>query len=370
MGEALADLLQQRVADAVSLAVIDRLEVVEIDEQEAHAPARAATALQRMRQAIHEEPAVGKSRERIVIGVPFQLRACRGQFGNVFGDSKDEFRNAVFVQQGNNGSAQLARRAIPGDEGDDGLGSQQLARHTGANGIHGAIEVGRNSFAHCLVDDVVPGVTRDALGSLVPDYDTAIVQGADAFRRDEQGKEIDERLQKDPVPLICEFLALACGNVLRDDRDSIMRGDHLLTDPARVDFGEVELVLLVQADARIRDIHVSVEQPAAALDRDDFTQSLPYGGLLREAEGGCAAGIHVVEDKVSDLPRIVALAVQQEARVETRFPQVVVDRGGDDAFARLGRRSRTHGPSGGRQKGSAWREQTICLGLHDTIAFA
>ena len=98
-GEPAADLLQQRVADAVTQAVVHRLEVVEIDEQEGETLRRTGAAFQRMRQAIHEETAIGKSRQRVVIGMLFQLLSRRRELGDVFGDAQDEFRRAVSIPQ-------------------------------------------------------------------------------------------------------------------------------------------------------------------------------------------------------------------------------------------------------------------------------
>ncbi len=79
-------------------------------------------------------------------------------------------------------------------------------------------------------------------------------------------------------------------------------------------------------DARLRDLHVSVVQAAATSNGDDFAKASAQGGFLCETEGGCAARVHVGKDEIGDMSRTVALAAQQKARIETRFPQVPVHR--------------------------------------------
>ena len=73
--------------------------------------------------------------------------------------------------------------------------------------------------------------------------------GRQAPHGDQHRKRVDQRLQERAVLPVCDFFQLAGGNVPRDDRDSIGRGDDLLADPARVDFREVELAFFVEAVA-------------------------------------------------------------------------------------------------------------------------
>ncbi|MDQ4024500.1 MAG: hypothetical protein M3217_03260, partial [Actinomycetota bacterium] len=61
----LGDAQQHFVAHLVSEAVVDRFEVVEVDEQDRESFAAARLAGQRLAEAIEEQPAVGQARKRI-----------------------------------------------------------------------------------------------------------------------------------------------------------------------------------------------------------------------------------------------------------------------------------------------------------------
>ncbi len=65
-GEALGHLLDQIVAGSVPEGVVDRLEVVEVDEEHAHRLAHPAGAHQFLLDPVLEEPAVGQSGEGVV----------------------------------------------------------------------------------------------------------------------------------------------------------------------------------------------------------------------------------------------------------------------------------------------------------------
>ena len=57
---------QQLVADLVAEAVVDELEAVEVEEQDARQPAAAAQARERLLEAVEEQHAVGQPGERVV----------------------------------------------------------------------------------------------------------------------------------------------------------------------------------------------------------------------------------------------------------------------------------------------------------------
>ena len=103
---------------------------------------------------------LGRPGQRIVIRVAFQPLACRAQFGDVFGDSQDEFRNAVVIQQRNNDGTQLPRRAIPCDEREGGLDGRRVVGRWSPNGIHGGIKVQAARLRQRRVDDVVLGSSQ------------------------------------------------------------------------------------------------------------------------------------------------------------------------------------------------------------------
>ena len=62
----LADLAEHLVSDGVAEAVVDRLEVVEVDEHDAHRRALLRAPRQRVRDAIGEECAVREPGDRVV----------------------------------------------------------------------------------------------------------------------------------------------------------------------------------------------------------------------------------------------------------------------------------------------------------------
>ena len=68
-----ADLLEHPVARGVPEAVVDRLEVVEVHEQDDHAPVLPASPLQGVRDAVGEQGAVREAGERVVEGLARQL---------------------------------------------------------------------------------------------------------------------------------------------------------------------------------------------------------------------------------------------------------------------------------------------------------
>ena len=73
LGEPVGDGDEDRVALAAAEGVVDRLEVIDVDQHHRDLPAHAAGTLERDRQAILEQRAVGKTRQRIVHGLVAQL---------------------------------------------------------------------------------------------------------------------------------------------------------------------------------------------------------------------------------------------------------------------------------------------------------
>ncbi len=68
-GQALGDAHQQPVAQAVAEAVVDHLEVVEVEEQHRHPPVVALWPGQRPVEAVEQQGAVGQAGERVVGGL-------------------------------------------------------------------------------------------------------------------------------------------------------------------------------------------------------------------------------------------------------------------------------------------------------------
>ena len=64
---------EQAVAGGVAEAVVDGLEVVEVDEQHRQRPAEAAACAQRVLDAVEEQGAVGEAGQRVVERLVAQL---------------------------------------------------------------------------------------------------------------------------------------------------------------------------------------------------------------------------------------------------------------------------------------------------------
>ena len=66
--QALAHLFEQQVALFVAQAVVDQLEVVQVNEHQRPVQPRASATLQRVFQPVEQQAAVGQARERVVVG--------------------------------------------------------------------------------------------------------------------------------------------------------------------------------------------------------------------------------------------------------------------------------------------------------------
>ena len=69
----MCDLLQQLVTDLVAEGVVERLEVVQVDQQQGTFPAGARTGDHGLLQPVHKQPAVGQEGERVVKGEIIEL---------------------------------------------------------------------------------------------------------------------------------------------------------------------------------------------------------------------------------------------------------------------------------------------------------
>ena len=82
-GQALGDLLQQQVADVVAEGVVERLEVVQVDEQQCAISSAAGAGRQRLLQPVEQQPAVGQAGQRVVEGQRLDLVFRRLALGDV-----------------------------------------------------------------------------------------------------------------------------------------------------------------------------------------------------------------------------------------------------------------------------------------------
>ena len=98
--DALRHLEQHPVADGVPEAVVDGLEVVEVDEQHGHAHALAQRPGHRVADALVEQRAVGEMRDRVVERLVGELLLERLALGDVAAVEHDPADRAVAEQVG------------------------------------------------------------------------------------------------------------------------------------------------------------------------------------------------------------------------------------------------------------------------------
>ena len=98
VGEALRDLLEERVADRMAQRVVDVLEPVEIDQEQGAAARGAVLALQRLvERAAHQHP-VGQAGQRIIFGEAVDLLLRAALLGEIAADAAKAQEAAIFVE--------------------------------------------------------------------------------------------------------------------------------------------------------------------------------------------------------------------------------------------------------------------------------
>jgi hypothetical protein len=81
-GDPLRDAHGQPVAGGVAEAVVDRLEVVQVEEDDGHGPAVAGVQLEDVLEAVPEQRAVGQPGQRVGEGLAAQLLLACGEFAD------------------------------------------------------------------------------------------------------------------------------------------------------------------------------------------------------------------------------------------------------------------------------------------------
>src|SRR4051812_31469403 len=191
-GEALADLEQDLVAGGVAEAVVDRLEVVEVDEDDRQADVVAAGAGDAVAHALGEQRAVREAGDRVVEGLMGELLLERLALGHVAA-VEDDAAHVLVVEQVRVLDLELQRLAVAVAQG--------ALEHLGAAGVvvGGAVEqvqqpallAGREQAGEARADDLVGRVAEDALDrrALVDDARVGVEH------RDEVARGADERAE-------------------------------------------------------------------------------------------------------------------------------------------------------------------------------
>jgi hypothetical protein len=112
--EPVRDRDKEAVAGRVPQAVVDRLEAVEIEEQDARLPTRTGGRQQRAVDAIGEEEAVGESGKRVVEGVVGELLLEPLSLAHV-GQDADRVDRPVVAAHDRRGVLEPDRPSVPGD---------------------------------------------------------------------------------------------------------------------------------------------------------------------------------------------------------------------------------------------------------------
>ena len=118
-------LAQQLVAGAVAQGIVDRLEVVQVEEEHAHRGLEAACAGERPLDGLHGQGAVGQPGQVVVVGTPDQFLLVAFALGDVDGHAHDAGLPAVGVAQ--RAGVHLVGMVVQLDLGDQLLAAHRLA---------------------------------------------------------------------------------------------------------------------------------------------------------------------------------------------------------------------------------------------------
>src|SRR4051812_48079636 len=163
-GEALADLEQDLVAGGVAEAVVDRLEVVEVDEDDGQADVVAAHAADGVADALGEQRAVGEAGDRVVEGLVGELLLERLALGDVTA-VEDDAADVLVVEQVRVLDLELQRLAVAVAQGalEDLGGAAVVGRSAVEEVQEAALLAGGQQAGEAGTDDVLGRVAEHAL---------------------------------------------------------------------------------------------------------------------------------------------------------------------------------------------------------------
>ncbi len=121
--QACGDFAQQGVADRVAEAVVDRLEVVEVDEQQRAEALLALLAVHRVLQPVEQQAPVRQAGQLVAVGQPLDLALVALALGNV-GDAQAQQR---LFAAGQAHQANLARAHATGTVADQPVEHRRFA---------------------------------------------------------------------------------------------------------------------------------------------------------------------------------------------------------------------------------------------------
>ncbi len=225
---------QQVVSRGMAEAVVDRLEVVQVDEENRHQPIAPPRQLERMLHAILEEQAVREPGEGIVKRLVRELLLERTPLGDV-ASGDDHAGDVAVAEQVVEHGLELARGTV--------LPSQpEIERHRYARcGVH-VLEERAQAIGLTFVQKLIQGDTHELVllvaenpldrGCVVPNRQVVLEHGDDVAR------VLDER----PEPLRAAALVEICDERGSLERECDLSGERLDSFPCdpRQPFGRVD----------------------------------------------------------------------------------------------------------------------------------
>ncbi|EXI77361.1 MAG: hypothetical protein AW10_03851 [Candidatus Accumulibacter appositus] len=260
--QSLADLFQQTVAHVVSEGIVERLEIVEIDEQQGPLSVSARARHQRQAQTVVQQAAVGQAGERVVKGQMADLflrllaHGDVGQRRHVVGDF------FVAVPDRGNGQPFGVGLAVLAPVPDLTLPGSRALECVAHRRIEGGVVAARTEQLGRPTDTVGRGVARDLGERLVHPQNYAVGVGNEHSLLRLEGR------RSDAFPLLGLLLV---GHVVRDDNHThhlaALVVDHLagrrhVPDAAVVSH---QAVLQFLTDAGFRGLPERVDHPLTVI---------------------------------------------------------------------------------------------------------
>ena len=296
---------EQLVADHVTEAVVHELEVVDVEAEEADAPARMLRADDRGGDPLSESGPVREPGERIVIGEVGDALLSPVALGDVLAGAERAGHAAALVAKD---------RVVPSDQpllaglrdhvvlvfagGVEVAGqelAEQLTRRGALVGRHDQPEPARTG-------ELVLPVAEHVAGAAVHEADLAALVQHDDHRRRHVEIALCARLALGERALRAAELGDVHEHALAADRLAALVTDHVVPlphpDDAPVGGDHAELVLVVRA--RVEALDLRSEHPLAIVGMHARRPQVLIGqpGRRREAEHLLDLGAHVEEGRV------------------------------------------------------------------------
>jgi len=166
---------QQFVAGDMTERVVDDLEAVQVDQQQAHLMAQAPRVLERTFGAPHQLAPVGQAGERIEVGQMADLVLGQAPVGHVLDDAGVADQVAVLVELRLGLGVHDALAAVRQGNGDVGRQHRAVAHHIVQDVDEGAPVFGGQHAQHALEIELLPGLHAEHTQPLDREHRAAVV---------------------------------------------------------------------------------------------------------------------------------------------------------------------------------------------------